>query len=193
MKKTYHVSKDEIGVDLELPIIQIPSGIKVAFFDATDKPKVINSILIGLCNLTEALLHTGEEDFVIVTSETKGIPYAQGVASWFGHERIVIARKAPKPVWPGSVCSQYQAVTHAEEKTLYMSIDDYNYIKGKEVLIIDDVVSSGASVEALKALIGDIAKKVDVLCVFKESNVYKGEVYSLSKLPLFDEEGEPIE
>lgn len=119
------------------------------------------------------------ETEVILTAETKGIPFAAELARELGQRRYVVARKSVKaymehPLWVKDV-----SITTAGEQTLCLDGPDIERLRGRKVLLLDDVISTGGSMKALRELCekaggevigeaaalaeGDAAKRTDIL------------------------------
>ena len=87
-----------------------------------------------------------------------------------------------------------QSITTAAKQTLYIDGDDAAYMKGKRVLIVDDVISTGGSLESLENLVraagGVVVAKMTILAEGDATG--RDDIIYLEKLPLFDGEGNPI-
>lgn len=160
MSKNVYVVDFE-GFKAELPILPLPSGINIAFFN-----------LHGDNELTEhcaKLLAKHLEDCeVVLTAESKGLQLAHCVSRELGQRYYAVARKSKKLyVQDGIEVSIDASITTGKEQKLYLSKHDVELLKGKKVAIVDDVVSTGASLLGLEALVekagGILHKKAFVL------------------------------
>lgn len=178
MKKLFHLI--QIGeVIRQLPIREVAPGIRVALFN-----------LLGDWELTEAAgralaLNIPEGVEVLLMPDGK----AQALLHVVGRQRglrTFVARKERKPyMGDGVVSVEVKSITTNRVQSLHLSEDDADLLRGKRVAFVDDVVSSGGTLEALKALASKVgAVHVATLAVFTEG-FPREDVISLGHLPLF--------
>ena len=178
MDKVFVVDFD--GVKAELPIMPLPSGIQIAFFNLHG-----NSALTEHCAKLLAK-KLGDCD-VVITAESKGLQLAHCVARELGQDFYAVARKTKKLyMQDGIEVTIESSITTGKEQKLYLSKHDVELIKGKRVAIVDDVVSTGASLLGLEALVekagGIIYKKAFVLAECDAAN--RDDVIFLGTIPL---------
>ena len=149
------------GYTAELPILPLPSGVNIAFFN-----------LHGNVELTE---HCGKELAklvsdcdVLLTAESKGLQLTHVIARELGHKLYAVARKSKKLyMQDGLEVTIDSSITTGQVQKLYISKHDAELMRGKKVGIIDDVVSTGNSLVGLEELVkvsgGIIQKKAFVL------------------------------
>ena len=149
------------GYTAELPILPLPSGVNIAFFN-----------LHGNVELTE---HCGKELAklvsdcdVLLTAESKGLQLTHVIARELGHKYYAVARKSKKLyMQDGLEVTINSSITTGQEQKLYISKHDADLMRGKKVGIIDDVVSTGHSLVGLEELVrlsgGTVCKKAFVL------------------------------
>jgi len=134
----------------------------------------------------EQLLAKSPEFDVIITAESKGIPLAYEMARQSG-KNYVVARKSIKLYMQDVVSVRVKSITTANEQTLHLDGEKAELLKGKRVLIVDDVISTGESLKALEALVkqsgGEIVGKVAVLAEGDAAN--REDIIYLAPLPLF--------
>ena len=169
------------GFKAELPILPLPSGISIAFFN-----------LHGDSELTE---HCGKELAkelsdceVLITAESKGLQLTHCVARELGQRYYAVARKTKKLYMQDGIEITIQSsITTGKEQKLYLSKHDVDLIKGKKVGIVDDVVSTGASLTGLEDLVnkagGIIHKKAFVLAEADAAD--RTDVIYLATIPIF--------
>ena len=176
------------GLKRDLPLCPINDTLYIAGF-----------VVFGDQELTVAcareLLKKAPEYDYLITAEAKGIPLAHEMARQTGAEKYFLARKAPKLYMTGVFESTVRSITTAKEQNLYLDVADAELIKGKRILIVDDVISTGESLKALEVLIekagGIIAGKMAVLAEGDAQN--REDIIYLEKLPLFHPDGTPME
>lgn len=170
-KNVYVVDFD--GFKAELPILPLPSGINIAFFNLHGD----NELTEHCAKLLAAKLTDCD---IVLTAESKGLQLAHCVSRELGQRYYAVARKTKKLyVQDGIEVTIEASITTGKEQKLYLSKHDTDLLKGKKVAIVDDVVSTGASLSGLEALVekaggilhkkafvlaeGDAAKRADVI------------------------------
>ena len=175
------------GIERDLPLCPISDKLNIAAF-----------ILFGDVELTEkcaeALARRAPEHDVMITAESKGIPLIYEMARRLGRNRYILARKSVKLYMRDVVKCETQSITTSAAQTLYIDGDDAEYIRGKRVLIVDDVISTGGSLHSLESLVeqagGTVVGKMAILA--EGDATERGDIIYLEKLPLFDAEGKEI-
>lgn len=172
------------GVTRQLPIINLNDKIAIAGF-----------VILGDVELTEnaakALAakippHTD----ILMTAETKGIPLAESMARRLGMPFYVIARKSVKAYMENPIWVEDESITTAGKQRLYLMDADIKRMKGKNVLLVDDVISTGGSMKALKELAekagGNVIGEAAILA--EGDAAERKDIIYLEPLPLFDAE-----
>ncbi len=168
------------GFKAELPIIPLPSGIKICFFN-----------LHGDDALTEHCAKQLSEHLqdceVIITAESKGLQLAHCIARNIGQRFYAVARKSKKLYMQDGIDVTIESsITTGKEQKLYLSKHDVDIIKGKKVGIVDDVVSTGASLSGLEALVekagGIIYKKA--FCLAEGEAANRKDIIYLKTIPV---------
>ena len=140
--------------------------------------------------IPEELLKKVPDFDVILTPEAKSIPIAYEMAKQSG-KPYVIARKGVKVYMRNPLSVSVNSITTKNEQHLYLGESEVNMIKGKKVLIVDDVISTGGSLRAMEALVemagGTVAGRIAVLA---EGDAQKrNDIKYLAPLPLFNADG----
>ena len=177
-------SMNVAGLQRDLPICPVTEDLYIAGF-----------VVFGDQELTVAcareLLKKAPEYDYILTAEAKGIPIAHEMARQTNASKYFLARKAPKLYMTGVFESAVKSITTAKEQKLYLDVADAELMKGKKILIVDDVISTGESLAALEALVnkagGIICGKMAVLAEGDAQN--RADLIYLEKLPLFNPDG----
>ena len=185
MNMTYplHVA----GLKRDLPLCRVTDDLYIGAF-----------VIFGDVELTvhcaAELLKKAPEYDILITAEAKGIPLAYEMARQAGTNPYLIARKAPKLYMKNVFSVTVNSITTAKEQTLCLDGDDAASIRGKRVLIVDDVISTGESLIALEHLIreagGIVAGRMAVLAEGPAKN--RTDIQFLQWLPLFNKDGKPI-
>ena len=122
-----------------------------------DKLMIGAFVIFGDVELTNAcareLLKRAPEHDVLITAESKGIPLVYEMARQEGGSRYLLARKAPKLYMKNVFTVEVNSITTANRQVLCLDGEDAEYMKGKRVMIVDDVISTGESLKALDTLV----------------------------------------
>ena len=178
----YHMTV--AGLERDLPICPLNENLSIAGF-----------VIFGDQGLTVAcareLLKRAPEYDYIITAEAKGIPLAHEMARQAGDKKYILARKGPKLYMRDIFSVTVNSITTAKEQKLYLDGADAALMKGKKILVVDDVISTGESLRALEALVekagGEICGRMAILA---EGDAQEREdLIYLEKLPLFKPDG----
>ena len=172
------------GLDRALPICPLNDKLSIGAF-----------VIFGDQELTVAtageLLKLAPEYDYLITAEAKGIPLIHEMARQHGDAKYMLARKAPKLYMTGVFEVTVNSITTAKEQKLYLDVADAELMKGKKILIVDDVISTGESLLALEKLVekagGIIAGRMAVLAEGDAQD--RADLIYLEKLPLFNPDG----
>ncbi|WP_303824583.1 phosphoribosyltransferase family protein [Ruminococcus flavefaciens] len=167
------------GLERELPICPLNEKLDIAAF-------VMFSDVELTVAVAEKLLSKSPYFDIILTAESKGIPLAYEMARQSG-KKYVVARKSVKLYMTDPISVSVKSITTAAEQTLYLSQEKAAMLKGKKVLIVDDVISTGESLRALEELVheagGIISGRSAVLAEGDAAD--RKDICFLEKLPLF--------
>lgn len=177
MNKTYELKV--AGLTRKLPLCPASDTLDIAAF-------VMFSDVELTVRCAEALLKKCPDFDIIVTAESKGIPLAYEAARQSG-KNYVVARKSLKLYMTDPISVSVKSITTEAVQTLYLSQEDAEKLRGRKVLIADDVISTGESLTALEKLIaaagGEIAGRAAVLA--EGSAAERDDIIFLETLPLF--------
>ena len=178
---------DVLKVDIkgylaELPILPLPSGIKIAFFNLHG-----NTLMTEHCGKELAKFLTDCD--ILITAESKGLQLTHVVARELSQPYYAVARKSKKLYMQDGIDVLIESsITTGKEQRLYLSKHDVELIKGKKVAIVDDVVSTGGTFKAMEVLlekIGDI-EIAGYAAVLREGTDFPNDkLYYLNELPIF--------
>ena len=182
MKDFYRISV--AGLERDLPLCKVNDDLYIAGF-----------VIFGDVELTVAcakeLLKRAPEHDIMITAESKGIPLLFEMARQNGETTYILARKSPKLYMRDIISTSVDSITTANTQTLFIERKDVEKMKGKRVLIVDDVISTGESLHALEKLVseagGNIVGKMAILGVGDAYN--RSDIEYLAYLPLFNPDG----
>lgn len=176
------------GLRRSLPLCKINEDLYIGAF-----------IMFGDVEMTKAcateLLKKAPEFDIMITAETKGLPLLYEMARQTNADNYILARKGPKLYMNDVVITEVNSITTDHKQILCVDGDDAKAMKGKKVLIVDDVISTGESLAALTKLVEDVGGIVaGKMAVLAEGDATKrDDIIFLEPLPLFDKNGNPIE
>ena len=177
---------DIAGLKRQLPICRVTDDLYIGAF-----------VIFGDVELTvhcarELLKRAPEYDYLIAP-EAKAIPLIYEMARQSGAEKYFLARKKAKAYMQGVFEVKVQSITTAGEQTLVLDAEDAAQLKGKRLLVLDDVISTGESLRAMEALAekvgGVIAGKMAILA--EGDAAERDDIITLAPLPLFNADGSP--
>lgn len=176
------------GLKRDLPICRVSDELYIGAF-------VIFGDVELTVNTAAALLKKAPQYDYLITAEAKGIPLVHEMARQSGQNRYFIARKAPKLYMTGVFDVTVNSITTAKEQHLYLDKADAELMRGKRILVVDDVISTGESLTAVEKLVeaagGIVAGRMAILA---EGDAQEREdIIYLEKLPLFHPDGTVIE
>lgn len=172
------------GLERSLPICPVNDQLSIAAF-----------VIFGDVELTVAcardLLKIAPEHDVLITAESKGIPLVYEMARQHSENRYLIARKAPKLYMRNVFSTEVTSITTVNRQMLFIDQNDADYMRGKRVLIVDDVISTGESLKAVEKLVneagGNVIGKMAILA--EGSAKDRKDILFLEELPLFNADG----
>ena len=183
--KYYHMNL--AGLERDLPICPLNDKLSIGAF-----------VIFGDPELTVAcardLLKVAPEYDYLITAEAKGIPLIHEMARQHGDKTYMLARKAPKLYMTGVMEVKVHSITTAAEQKLYIDTADAEKMRGKRILIVDDVISTGESLRAIETLVEQAGGIIcGRMCILAEGDAQNREdIIYLEKLPLFTADGEVL-
>lgn len=168
------------GLKRDLPIFEVASGVKIAIFNILGDTEIVEKVASYLAKKIP------REAELIITPEVKSIPLAYELSKILKIP-YVVARKIRKPYMQGSIKHKVLSITTGKPQTLWLDGKDLGLVKNRNVIFVDDVISTGSTSKGVKKLVkkagGNIISEA---CVFTEGNPKKWKhVVSLGNLPIF--------
>ena len=175
------------GLERALPLCPISDELMIGAFVIFGDPE-----LTTVC--AEEMLRRAPEYDYMISAEAKGIPLVHEMARLAGNQKYFLARKAPKLYMTGVFETTVRSITTAKEQKLYLDTADAELMKGKRILVVDDVISTGESLLAIERLVeeagGTVVGRMTILAEGDAQN--REDLIYLEKLPLFDKNGNII-
>ena len=180
--QTYQITV--AGCRRDLPLCPVNDSLSIAAF-------VIFGDVELTCACAHALLEKVPPHDIMITAESKGIPLVYEMARQENAAHYLIARKAPKLYMRDIFSVSVKSITTSKEQHLYLDVADAALMKGKRILVVDDVISTGESLSALEALVekagGEICGRMAILAEGDAQD--RSDIIYLEKLPLFNPDG----
>ena len=173
------------GLDRDLPLCKVSDDLYIGAF-----------IMFGDAEITVAcareLLARAPKDYdYLLTAEAKSIPLIHEMARQSGAKKYFIARKGPKVYMPDPISVEDKSITTVAQQKLFLGSDDADLIRGKKILLVDDVISTGGSLKAMEALVekagGTVTGRMAVLAEGGAAD--RKDILFLEKLPVFNADG----
>ncbi len=180
--KTYPIKI--AGYDRQLPICKVTDELYIGAF------VIFGDVELTIACAKELLAQAPEYDYMI-TAESKGIPLAYEMARQAGQNKYLLARKSAKLYMQNVFNVDVQSITTSGIQRLYLDGDDAALIKGKRILIVDDVISTGESLRAVEELVkavgGTVAGRMAILA--EGAAKERDDIVYLEPLPVFHADG----
>lgn len=175
------------GLERQLPLCPISDKLKIGAF------VIFGDVELTVASASELIKRMPEHD-IMITAESKGIPLIHEMARQTGENTYVLARKKPKLYMKNIFKSTVRSITTEGEQALYIDGDDVKKMRGKKVVIVDDVISTGASLTAIEQLVNDAGGTIVAkMAILAEGDARdRDDITYLEYLPLFNNEGDPI-
>lgn len=172
------------GCTRQLPIMNISDTLAIAGFVILGDTEIVTR------TAEELAKKVPEGMDIILTAETKGIPLALEMARVLGMKKYIVARKSVKAYMEDPICVEDESITTMGKQRLYLSQDDVDLIRGRKVLLVDDVISTGGSMKAMKEITEKAGGRViGEAAILAEGDAAKREdIIFLAPLPLFKAE-----
>lgn len=172
------------GLKRQLPLCKITDDLYIGAFVMFSDVEITKAS-------AELLLAKAPEFDVIITAESKGIPLAYEMARQAGINDYIVARKGAKLYMQNVVTTEVDSITTDHIQTLCLGQTEIDKMKGKRVLIVDDVISTGESLKSLEVLVNQVGGNiVGRMAVLAEGGAAdRDDIIFLEKLPVFNADG----
>ena len=178
-KETYPV--EVAGVHRDLVLFEIKPGLRIAILNILGDTELVQASAKALAEKLQSLDYD-----VIVTAEAKSIPLAHDLSA-VTDKPYVVLRKSHKPYMGDALKTETLSITTGKPQTLYLDEKDRDLMNGRKVLILDDVISTGSTLQGMRLIIekaGSII--VGEATIFTEGERAKwADIIALGHLPVF--------
>ena len=174
------------GLDRDFPICKVTDDLYIGAFIMFGDAELTVRCAEELLKLAEGI----DYDYLF-TAEAKSIPLIHEMARQSGAKKYFIARKGPKVYMPDPISVEDKSITTVAQQKLFLGSDDADLIRGKKILLVDDVISTGGSLKAMEALVekagGTVTGRMAVLAEGGAAD--RKDILFLEKLPVFNADG----
>lgn len=180
-RSTYAI--DIAGVHRDLPLFEIKPGLRIAILNILGDTELVQACANGLADKLKSIQYD-----VLVTAESKSIPLAHAL-SVNTRKPYVILRKSYKPYMGKALQAETLSITTGQPQTLFLDEKDRKMMEGKQVVILDDVISTGSTLQGMRLLMAKAgADVVAEAAILTEGERAKwSDVISLGHLPVFSD------
>ncbi len=169
------------GVRRELPLFEVQPGLRIAVLNILGDTELVQACAAGLAQ------KLAQVDYdVLITAEAKSIPLIHALAVETAKPYVVL-RKTYKPYMGVALSAETLSITTAKPQTLYLDEKDHALLDGARVMLVDDVISTGSTLEGMRLVVEKAGAEVvgmTAICTEGEPDEWS-EVIALAHLPLF--------
>jgi len=178
-RETYTV--DVAGVTRELPLFEVAPGVRIAILNILGDTELVRAAADALSDRIDAL-----DADVLVTAETKSIPLVHELSTRLDVPYVVL-RKQYRPYMGDALAVETHSITTGAPQTLYLDEKDRGLLAGKRVVLVDDVISTGSTLEAMRKVVEEAGgTTVAETAVFTEGDKAKwSDIIAVGHLPVF--------
>lgn len=171
------------GLMRHFPLFEVAPGVRIAIFNMLGDTYVVKAAAAALA---ERLKNTPAD--VLVTAEAKSIPLIYEMSALMGLPYVVL-RKSYKSYMGQTISAETISITTGKPQTLYLDEKDQALVNGRNVIIVDDVVSTGSTLQGMKQVLEKANGRISqVAAVFTEGDADWSEIIALGNLPVFQSE-----
>jgi adenine phosphoribosyltransferase len=178
-RETYPV--EVAGLQRELPLFEVARGVRIAVLNILGDTELVQACAK---DLAKRLADTRYD--VLVTAEAKSIPLAHAL-SVETQKPYIVLRKSYKPYMGVALSAETLSITTGQPQTLYLDEKDHDLIRGKRVVLLDDVISTGSTLQGMRL----VMEKAGADVVLEAAIFTEGEraqwrhILALGHLPIF--------
>jgi adenine phosphoribosyltransferase len=169
------------GLHRELPLFEVAPGLRIAVLNILGDTELVQACARALAEKLSAVDYD-----VLVTAEAKSIPLAHAL-SVETQKPYVVLRKVYKPYMGVALSSETLSITTGAPQMLYLDEKDHDLMRGKRVVLLDDVISTGSTLQGMRILMEKAGAEVVIeAAIFTEGERAQWRhIIALGHLPLF--------
>lgn len=177
-RETYTV--EVAGLTRHLPLFEVAPGVRIAIFNMLGDTYVVKAAAAALAERLKEV-----EADVLVTAEAKGIPLIYEMSALMGLPYLVL-RKSYKSYMGEAIKATTVSITTGKEQVLYLDEKDISLIQNKRVILVDDVISTGSTLNGMESVVNEAGGNiVSIAAVFTEGDADWSHIVALGNLPVF--------
>lgn len=175
-----HYTVQVAGLTRHFPLFEVAPGVRIAIFNMLGDTYVVKAAAAALAERLKDGPGT-----VLVTAEAKSIPLIYEMSALMGLPYVVF-RKTYKSYMGEAVSAETISITTGNSQTLFIDEKDQLLVRDADVIIVDDVVSTGSTLSGMKQIVNDVGGRVgQIAAVFTEGDSDWSDVIALGNLPVF--------
>ena len=179
-RETYTV--EVAGLIRDFPLFEVAPGVRIAIFNMLGDTFVVKAAAAALAERLR-----GNPAKVLVTAEAKSIPLIYEMSALMGLPYVVL-RKTYKSYMGNALKAETTSITTGNKQTLFLDEKDQYFIAGKDVVLVDDVISTGSTLKGMKNIVNAANGRISaVATVFTEGDADWSDIVALGNLPVFRE------
>jgi adenine/guanine phosphoribosyltransferase-like PRPP-binding protein len=180
-RETYTV--EVAGLTRHFPLFEVAPGVRIAIFNMLGDTYVVKAAAAALAEQ----FRNGSGD-VLVTAEAKSIPLIYEMSALMGLPYVVL-RKTYKTYMGDAIRAETISITTGKTQSLFLDEKDRALIQGKRVILVDDVISTGSTLDGMKQVVSAAGGEISrIAAVFTEGEKDWSDVTALGNLPVFLDE-----
>jgi adenine phosphoribosyltransferase len=170
------------GLKRDLPLLEIAPGVRIAVLNILGDTEFVQATSRQL-----ALRLADRNPEVLVTAEAKSIPLAHAMSAQMDLPYVVL-RKSYKPYMGKTIQAETLSITTGAPQTLYLDEKDQKFLVGRQVALVDDVISTGSTLQGMRMIMDKVgAHVVAQAAIFTEGDRARwSDVIALGHLPIFN-------
>ena len=178
-RETYSI--EIAGIKRELRLFEIKPGLRIAILNILGDTELVQACARGLADKVQ-----GVEYDIIMTAEAKSIPIAHALSVETKKPYIVL-RKTYKPYMGEALKAETLSITTGQPQVLILDEKDIDLIKGKKVLVVDDVISTGSTLQGMRMILDKAGAAIagEAAILTEGDRAQWMHIHSLGHLPLF--------
>jgi adenine phosphoribosyltransferase len=167
------------GITRHLPLFEVAPGVTIAIFNMLGDTIIVKA---SAAALAERLKDVSAD--VLLTAEAKAIPLAYEMSAIMGIPYVVL-RKTYKSYMGQALSAETVSITTGQPQTLYLDEKDHARVAGRRVIVVDDVVSTGSTLQGMQKVVATAGGMTTaVAAIFTEGDGDWSSIVALGNLPV---------